>query len=363
MTWCTLLTLERDKHRFAGYSMIHTTQSRKVPQFWVDCDPGHDDAFALLLAHNASRLVACSTTHGNASLERTTQNASSVLRSIGADHVPLYQGAAKPLHGECHVAQEIHGKSGLDGTNLLPAPDKALVQSTSIEGMLSSLSALTTIPDAKMTLCATGPVTNIALITKQSPYLLEQRFEKLIIMGGALKTGNWTSQAEFNVWADPHALQQVLDAPCWDGKRVIIPLEVTHQLLLTDQVLQRMRDGCNHSSFARMWEELGTFFNKTYKEVFNFEHGPVHDPATVAFALNPELFTGRYLHVEVDTREGPTKGRTIVDVWGQTGNPPNAFVCEGVAPGGVDKFWTMITEAMISANRESIVNKDQEVAT
>lgn len=330
--------------------------------FWIDCDPGHDDAFALLLAHGAAKLIGCSTTHGNASLSRTTQNASSILTAIGAYHVPILQGAKDPLHGKCHVAQEIHGESGLDGTDLLPDFQPSHVKGESTEDMLAAIDR--TELDEQLVLCATGPVTNVALMTAQNSDLLSRRFKQLVIMGGALTTGNWTSQAEFNVWADPHALRQILEASCWQGKRIIIPLEVTHKLILTDAVLEEMRERCNHSRFARMWEELGTFFSKTYKDVFGFMHGgPVHDPATVAFAIDPRLFVGRDLYVEVDTREGPTKGRTIVDVWKQTGKTPNVFVCEDVAPGGVERFWSMIISAMVKANEGSVVNEGHKFAT
>ncbi|BFZ56660.1 Uridine nucleosidase 1 [Savitreella phatthalungensis] len=349
-------------------------------RIWLDCDPGHDDAFALLLAcqtPSLAKLVGVSACHGNASLDRTIYNAGSVLTACGAHlheglaRPVLVKGCARPLVVESCAAPDIHGESGIAGTDLLPEPAACFTQPLEFSAMLDERTyrfptAEERAQGEKYSLCITGPATNIAHLTQIKPELFEH-VDELLIMAGARTTGNKTSQAEFNVWADPHALQVLLDAPVWQGKVVLMPLELTHQVILSPSIEKQFSDVClaqlrqsgkvdvSESKFAWMWVELGTFFGKAYRDVFGFpDGGPVHDPTTVAYALCPQMFEETNLYVEVDCREGPTRGRTIVDEWRQTGKTPNARICTKIDQ---QAFWKVVGESMQRANLVSPVNQ------
>lgn len=321
-------------------------------RIWIDCDPGHDDAFALLLAahYQGAELIGVSAVHGNASLRHTFDNTSSVLIALNRLDVPIYKGADKPLTKQCTVAENIHGISGIDGTALLP---KAWDQGCdNHKGTLHDM-ATALAKHRDVHLCATGPMTNVAKLTQLYPQIMRDSVSQLIIMGGALKeAGNVTPEAEFNTWCCPDSLQQVLDADCWSGKIVLCPLDLTHQAILSDEVISHMRERCRDSKFSQMWIELGTFFSNTYKQVFGFMHGgPVHDPTTVAWCLDKSVCRGQEVWLEVDCSDGPTRGKTR---FMQDCGKKNILVLDTLdAP----RFWEMILVAMEQANIDTPVNK------
>lgn len=265
----------------------------RIP-LWLDCDPGHDDAFALLLGSFLPwfRLVGVSTVHGNASLENTTTNAISLLTAYDKFDVNVYPGCEMPLVRRVHVATDIHGTSGLDGTALLPSPGfAAQPDHTAVSAMAEAIR----INPGTIAIVATGTLTNIAVLVQRYPDLLP-KIRVLSIMGGGIKLGNWTEYAEFNIWCDPQAAQIVLQNPVLAPKTVLVPLDLTHQAIATEEIQEMIQKGPRQlqsggrpqkrSVIRQMLYELLTFFADSYRKSFGFESGPpVHDPLAVVAVL------------------------------------------------------------------------------
>ena len=282
----------------------------------VDCDPGHDDAVALALALARPELdvLAVTTVSGNAGLERTTRNALRVLALLGRS-VPIAAGADHPLVREPWIPVEFHGESGLDGADL-PEPADALVPESAVELMASILRAA---PEP-VTIVATGPLTNVALLVRSAPALVD-RIESFSIMGGSLGEGNTTASAEFNIWSDPEAASIVLES----GRPIrMAGLDITHQaLMLPDDVARLEALGTRP---GRVFADLMRFFTKHHHDRYGWDGPPIHDAVAVAWLVAPELVEGASLRVDVETGTGPARGRTIADRERLTGAPPNAEV-------------------------------------
>lgn len=290
---------------------------RAPTPIWLDCDTGHDDAFAILLAARCPevRLVGISTVYGNASLEHTTYNTRAILEAIGRTDVPVYAGASRPFAREPCYAPGIHGQSGLDGTACLPQPTvPAQGDVTAIEAMYRALSAQ---PKGKAWLVATGALTNVAELFTHHPDLADH-LGGLSVMGGAVggnftdaklgrlkgegeRFGNQTPYAEFNVYCDPEAAETLFSNPKLAKKTTLVTLDLTHQFLATNEVNigllgfgGKMRGEPTMdavSSVRRLFFEIINFFAKTYADVFGFTTGPpTHDPLAVAAAFRPDLF-------------------------------------------------------------------------
>jgi len=277
--------------------------TEKIP-IWLDCDPGHDDAFAILLSayHPALNLLGISTVHGNASIAHTTNNAMSLLTAMGATHIPVYQGAGEGISRPPVHADSIHGKSGLDGTDLLPAPAIRPIDTPAFDAMASVL--FKTRPGTAW-IVATGALTNVAQCFTKYPELATH-VKGLSLMGGAIgegfttavmgkvddreRIGNWSNWAEFNILVDPEAASHLFSDPVLNKKIVMIPLDVTHQVLATKEVQALLLEGKwgeEKSTLRTMLVELLTFFAQTYAEVFGITEGPpLHDPLAVAVVLD-----------------------------------------------------------------------------
>lgn len=279
----------------------------------LDCDPGHDDAIALLLACASPELelLGVTTTYGNVDLARTTRNALAVLGLIGAD-VAVYPGAERPLLRPRLSAEAVHGASGLEGPALprpTREPEKMHAARFIIEQVLASPGEVTLVP--------TGPLTNLALALRLEPRLAPA-IKSIVLMGGAVGPGNWTPSAEFNILCDPHAARIVFAAAV---PLTMFGLDLTHQTVATPARVARFR--ALNSRVGDFTADLLDFFRRHHEARYGWDGAPIHDPCTVAYLLRPELFTARECHVEVETREGPTCGRTVCDVWGVTGKAPN----------------------------------------
>ncbi|KAI9809516.1 MAG: Uridine nucleosidase 1 [Pycnora praestabilis] len=328
--------------------MAHVNNNKT--SIWLDCDPGHDDAFAIVLAacHPDLKLLGISTVHGNASLEHMTANAGSVLAAIGREDVPVYPGSKKPFSRKAVHAPNIHGTSGLDGTTLLPTPKYPPI--TDINAIIAMRETLLAQPKGTAWLVATGALTNVALLFATFPEL-HIHIKGLSIMGGAIgggytnapmgkmtgegeRVGNHTRWAEFNIYCDPEAAESIFSNPSLASKTTLIPLDLTHQVLATPAVLDLMLYGPDHStaqpsSLRRLLYDLLTFFAATYAEVFGLLDGPpLHDPLAVA-AILPDYAAFRPLfddkdherwnvkivtdgvHSEIEERIGQL-GRTLV---------------------------------------------------
>ena len=267
----------------------------------LDCDPGHDDMVALLLASRHAELLAITTVAGNAGLEQSTRNALVAAQLVNLNAAVL-PGAARPLIARSAFPPVLHGESGLDGP-VLPTLTIGPSPITAVEAILA-----TTRRVERCWLIGTGPLTNIALALRADPTLAD-RIAGISIMGGGIAFGNITPSAEFNIWVDPDAASIVFRAGI---PLVMSPLDVTHQLMVTPAFGQRVR--ALDSSIAEFMADLFDTYATRYQDFF-FEEavGPLHDPCAVLALTHPELFEFRDMAVKVATGDGPARGATLPD--------------------------------------------------
>ena len=338
----------------------------------VDCDPGHDDAFALILAayHPSLDLLGVTTCGGNTTLERTTLNALKVLHISGLDdrRIPVVPGRHEPLMRVAIVAEHIHGPTGLDGPHLPDPPtsphpgDAATFIFHTARQYLIDHGGLPALPDALhepfttptatfgnpagVTLVAIGPLTNVALLLLMYP-AVRHLLRRVVLMGGAIGVGNVTPSAEFNIFADPEAARIVLQSGL---PIVMVPLEVTHTAVADAAVLGRIR--AMGSAYGAVLEELLLFFQSTYAKDYGMPAPPLHDPCAVAWVVDEAAFDSQELSVEVDL--GACAGRTVVDVYGVVkGKRKNVRVCTRM---DTERFWNMMIAAIERANERSPLN-------
>jgi purine nucleosidase/pyrimidine-specific ribonucleoside hydrolase len=300
----------------------------------IDCDPGHDDALALLLAAGDPRLrlLGVTTVAGNQTLDKTTRNALRVLALAGVTGVPVAAGCDRPLTGDLTVAEDIHGVSGLDGPDLgIPVADAADVHGVELMRQL--------IMDAAepVTLIATGPLTNVASLLRGHPEVTP-RVRRVVFMGGSTERGNTTPYGEFNIVTDPEAADIVLRSGL---PTTMIGLNVTHQALATTEIIAEFR-GLG-TRLGVVCAELMTYFASTYHRVFGFEHPPVHDPIAVAAVITPAILRTVAAPVAVELAGTHTRGATVVDLHRRTAHTPNADVAVGL---DVDAFWRLLMAAV-----------------
>lgn len=288
----------------------------------IDCDPGHDDAIALILALASPKLnvLAVTTSAGNQTPDKTLRNALRILTLLGRHDIPVAGGAPKPLLRELIIADNVHGESGLDGP-ALPEPGFAPQALTAVELMAKTLRA----SNEPVTLVPTGPLTNIALLLSAHPEL-KAKIARIVLMGGSAGPGNWTPAAEFNIYVDPEAAEMVFGA----GVPITMcGLDVTHAAQVMDEDIERIRAITN--PIARTVAELLDFFMIYHRDPkWGFVGAPLHDPCTIAWLLRPELFTGIECHVSVETRGQYTVGMTVVDRYRLSPHEPNTTVLLGV---------------------------------
>jgi pyrimidine-specific ribonucleoside hydrolase len=302
----------------------------------LDCDPGHDDALAitLALARPELRVLGITTVGGNSPLANTTRNALRVLALLGRADIPVAPGAERPLLRESWTPVEFHGASGLDGADL-PEP----VAAPRAEGALALTEALVEASDRPVTLVATGPLTNIALLVRARPRMRE-RIERICLMGGSLGEGNTTPAAEFNIWQDPEAAAIVFES----GIPIsMMGLDVTHRALLLEPDVARLE--ALGTRVARIWVDLLRFFAVYHRRRYGWDGSPIHDAVAVAHLAVPGLVTTELLRVDVETAGQLTRGRTVGDRENLRGRPVNAEV-------GVDidraRFVDLLVEAIAS---------------
>jgi inosine-uridine nucleoside N-ribohydrolase len=276
----------------------------------LDCDPGHDDAIALLLALASPELElrGVTTVSGNQTVEKTTANALRLLEFVGRTEVPVARGADRPLVRERYVAAYVHGESGLDGPDLPPAQGSP-VETPAVEFLAEHVAGATLVP--------TGPLTNVALLLQLYP---EARPERIVLMGGAIAEGNVTPAAEFNIWADPEAAHRVFTSGI---DLTMIGIDVTHKALMTpahaDDLRARGRVGA-------LVADLHGFYHRFHAETYGFHGSPVHDAVAVAHVIRDDLVQTIERPVVVDCGGELSRGRTYVDLWRRTDWPVNAQV-------------------------------------
>ena len=284
------------------------------PRILVDCDPGHDDAVALVVAARFADLVGVTTVAGNAPLTHTTRNARIVLDLIGSG-VPLHSGAQRPLVAPARHAQNVHGESGLDGAEL-PEPSRPADSADAIGFIIDTCRAT-----EGLWLVPVGPLTNIALALRGAPDIAD-RIAGISLMGGGT-FGNRTSAAEFNIWADPDAAAIVYG---YGGPLVMSGLDVCHQLQATRERTEAMRG--IPGTLGPLFADLFAYFLPTIEKFAPALRGaPMFDVCAVLSVTHPELFTGDDKHVVVETRGEHTVGMTHIDMRERLGLPdPNCRV-------------------------------------
>ena len=282
----------------------------------LDVDPGHDDAVAIMLACAAPELdlQAITTVAGNVPLEKTTRNALRILSLIGRTDLPVAAGASSPLRRALHIAEDIHGESGLDGPEI---PDPSFEPHE--RGAADLIADAIRDSPEPVTLIPTGPLTNVATFLREHPDLKE-RIARISLMGGSIGLGNTTPAAEFNVYVDPEAAREVFES----GLPITMSgLDVTHQAGAGPAERENLR---SLGRIGGVIAELLEFFAGTYERIFGFDAPPLHDAVAVAAVLDPALLKTRPMRVDVECESELTRGETVCDFYGVSGKPPNAEV-------------------------------------
>jgi purine nucleosidase len=302
----------------------------------IDCDPGQDDALAILLAlasPDELEVLAVTAVAGNVPLALTEKNARKIVELAGRGDVPVFAGCERPLVRPPVTAEHVHGRTGLDGADL-PEPELPLAVAHAVDAIIGLVRDR---PEGAITLCPIGPLTNVAAALTKAPDIA-QRIRQIVLMGGAITEGNITPSAEFNIYADPHAARVVFEA----GIPIVMHgLDVTHQALVTPERLAAIRS--LDTPVGRAVTGLLEFYN-IYDQTKRGRPGaPLHDPCAIAWLLRPGLFSARDCHVAIETQGEITLGRTVVDWSGRHGNAPNAKVVHGIDAEG---FFALLTERL-----------------
>jgi purine nucleosidase/pyrimidine-specific ribonucleoside hydrolase len=297
----------------------------------LDCDPGHDDAIALLLALGSREieLLGVATVFGNQTLERTTDNAIRVLDHVGRRDVPVAAGAPRPLVRERELSTDVHGETGLDGPDL-PGPSREPERAHAVDWIAN---AIETAP-GPVTLVATGPLTNVALFMARYPELAP-RLERIVIMGGAIGLGNVTPAAEANMWADPEAASRVFQT---ETEVTMVGLDVTHQALMTPDHACRL---AHAGKAGQLVADLYEFYARFHRDQYGWEGAPIHDAVAMAHVIDPTLLETARCGVRVDTGPEISRGRTYADLHGRTRWEPRCAVAVGI---DADRFLELLVE-------------------
>lgn len=299
----------------------------------LDCDPGHDDAIAILLAGQKKyfNLLGITTESGNQTIEKTSKNAINLVNFFKLD-VPVAMGKGEPLVREKMICEEIHGKTGLDGYEF-PPYDEKLEYLSAVELIIELTSN-----NEHVTIVATGPITNVALALKLKPEIKEH-IDEIIFMGGSVDNGNVSPAAEFNVLCDPEATHIVLES----GLPVkMVGLNVTRKVLCSKEVVERMGKIGNKTS--DMFVKLMNVFNTNQAKIFNnFIGGPLHDPVTIASLIDDKLVKWQKMNVTIDLSHGSSYGRTNCDIYDYLKLPHNCSVAMDI---DVNRFWDIVEEGI-----------------
>ena len=299
----------------------------------IDCDPGQDDAIALLMAIASAEefdLFGVTAVAGNVPLAQTEANARRIRDLAGRPDLPVYAGCPRPMVRTPVTAEAVHGPSGIDGADL-PEPTRSAKETHAVDFLVEALGQAS----RPVTLATLGPLTNVALAVVKKPSILENIAE-IVAMGGAIGLGNVTPAAEFNIYADPHAAHVVFGAGV---PLTMVGLDVTRQAIATPSRIEAIRSlgTAPARAVCGMLEYYGARTTAAYR------HGPpLHDPCVIGYLLKPELFEGRDMHVAVELAGEHALGRTVCDVYGRSG-APNARVLGHV---DADRFFILLTERL-----------------
>ncbi|MBM2322737.1 MULTISPECIES: nucleoside hydrolase [Marivita] len=303
----------------------------------IDTDPGQDDAVAILLALASPddlEILGITAVAGNVPLPLTEKNARIVCELAGKPETLVFAGCDAPIARKLVTAEHVHGKTGLDGPTL-PDPTMPLQDQHAVDFIIETLRAE---EEGTVTLCPLGPLTNIAVALKRAPDIAD-RIQEIVLMGGAyFEVGNITPAAEFNIYVDPEAAKAVFacGAPI-----TVMPLDVTHKALVTADRNAAFRALGTPVGIAVA--EMTDFFERFDKEKYGSTGAPLHDPCVTAYLIQPDLFTGRHINVEIETGSDLTLGMTVADWWGVTDRAPNATFMGDI---NADGFFALLTERL-----------------
>ena len=288
----------------------------------IDTDPGQDDAVAMLAAlasPDELEVLAVTAVAGNVPLDLTVANALAIVELAGRPEVPVYRGSVRPMVNPLVTAEYVHGPTGLDGADL-PPPSIEAAEGHAVDRIIEIVSERESV-----TLCTLGPLTNVALALVREPEIVSS-IDGIVMMGGGFfEGGNTTPAAEFNIFVDPHAAHVVLTSGI---PITMMPLDVTHKALTTEDRLQRFRDLGTPAGYAVAG--MLDFYDRWDMEKYDMPGGPLHDPTVIAYLLEPGMFAGKKVHVAVVTAPGPTHGMTVVDWWEVGDAAPNATVMRDI---------------------------------
>ncbi|WP_417721701.1 nucleoside hydrolase [Salipiger sp.] len=303
----------------------------------IDTDPGQDDAVAILLALSSPQdveVLGITAVAGNVPLALTARNARIICELAGKPETPVFAGCDAPLGRPLVTAEHVHGKTGLDGP-VLPEPTMPLQDRHAVDFLIDTLRSE---PGGSVTLCPLGPLTNIATAFLRAPDIVS-RVEGIVLMGGAyFEVGNITPTAEFNIYVDPEAADIVFRSGV---PLTVMPLDVTHKALVTKERNDAFR--AIGTPVGEAVAQMTEFFERFDKEKYGSLGAPLHDPCVTAWLLKPELFTGRHINVEIETKSPLTLGMTVADWWGVTSRPANATFMGGI---DADGFFALLTERL-----------------
>ena len=303
----------------------------------IDTDPGQDDAVAILLAlasPDEIEVLGITAVAGNVPLSLTERNARIVCELAGRPDIAVYAGCDRPLRRKLVTAEHVHGKTGLDGPKL-PEPKIKLQEKHGVDFIIDTILQE---PENSVSLCPLGPLTNIASAILKQPKIVS-RIKQIVLMGGAyFEVGNITPTAEFNIFVDPDAAKIVFEAGI---DMVAMPLDVTHKALVTGERNEAFRQ--LQSPVGIAVAEMTDFFERFDKEKYGSSGAPLHDPCVTAYLINPKIFSGKKINVEIETKSELTLGMTVADWWGVTDRKANAFF---VGDLDSEKFFNLLTERL-----------------
>ncbi|TDL72853.1 nucleoside hydrolase [Palleronia sediminis] len=302
----------------------------------IDTDPGQDDAVAILmaLASPEIELLGLTAVAGNVPLELTARNARIVCELAGRPDIAVFAGCDRPLMRTLVTAEHVHGRTGLDGPDL-PDPTMPLQEAHAVDFLIETLRRE---PAGTVTLCPLGPLTNIAVALARAPDIAP-RIARIVLMGGAyFEVGNITPTAEFNIYVDPEAADIVFRAGV---PLTVLPLDATHKALVTTARNDAFR--ALGTPVGRTVAEMTDFFERFDLAKYGSDGAPLHDPTVIGWLLAPELFRGREINVEIETRSDLTRGMTVADWWGVTDRPANALFIGDL---DADGFFSLLTERL-----------------
>jgi purine nucleosidase len=326
-----------------GAEIRKSVTMSKIPLL-VDCDPGLDDAIAILLAiasPDEIDILGITTVFGNGPAERTQKNARRICQLTGRTDIPVTQGCPRPMHltegrdeqGDTEHVEGIHGDTGLGGL-CLPDPTMPLNPMHSVDFIIQTIKN----SDRKITLTPTGSMTNVACALIMAPEIADN-IEKIVLMGGVIGTGNITPAAECNFYTDPHAAAVLITSGI---PIVMMGLDITRQVQTTEAWLAEIK--AMNTPVSQAVVDMLSYYHRpdAYLEP-GVTGGVLHDPNVIGYLLNPELYSGRNVYVEVSTSNDITAGRSTVDWWNRLGKKPNALVIDQVDS---DAFFKMLTERL-----------------